>query len=91
MGQSIASNWQFKRFNTDFLDLPPSIGPPRSSSCLDSSSLKAWFLNRRPGVKPHSGLSAGRATSTSWVISANRMTCYARITIGGREDTGLKM
>lgn len=54
--------------------LPLSTGPPRSSSLRDSSSLNAWFLWRRPGVKPQMGLSTGRATSTSWVISANRIT-----------------
>ena len=59
--------------------LPLSTGPPRSSSLRDSSSLKAWFLLRRPGVKPQIGLSTGRATSTSWVISANRITsCTSR-------------
>lgn len=58
------------------------MGPPRSSNCRESSSVKAWFLNRRPGVNPHSGLSAGLATSTSCVISANRMTCYKNTTLG---------
>lgn len=53
-----------------------SMGPPRSSSLRDNSSLKAWFLWRRPGVKPQMGLSTGRATSTSWVISANRITSW---------------
>lgn len=62
----------------DRINLPLSIGPPRSSSLRDSSSLKAWFLWRRPGVKPQIGLSAGRATSTSWVISAKRITSWAR-------------
>lgn len=59
-------------------NLPLSTGPPRSSSLRDSSSLKAWFLWRRPGVKPQIGLSTGRATSTSWVTSANRITSWAR-------------
>lgn len=53
--------------------LPVSTGASRSSS-LHNSSLNAWFLCRRPGVRPHMGLSTGRATSTSWVISANRIT-----------------
>lgn len=59
-------------------NLPLSIGPPRSSSLRDSSSLKARFLWRRPGVNPQMGLSTGRATSTSWVISANRITSWAK-------------
>lgn len=55
-------------------DLPALLGPPRSSRRHESSSLKAWFLCLRPGARPHIGRSTGRATSTSWVISAKRIT-----------------
>lgn len=44
--------------------IPSPTGPAR-----------AWFLYRLPGVKPHMALSVGLATSTSWVTSANLITC----------------
>ncbi len=59
--------------------IPLSTGPPRSSSLRVSSSLKAWFLCLRPAAKPQMGLSTGRATSTSWVISAKRITSYTQV------------
>lgn len=55
-------------------DLPALLGPPRSSKRRDRSSLKAWFLCLRPAARPQIGRSTGRATSTSWVISAKRIT-----------------
>lgn len=56
------------------------MGPPRSSKRCVSSSLKAWFLYLRPAARPQIGRSTGRATSTSWVISAKRITsCHTHV------------
>lgn len=59
-----------------FIHLPGLVGPTRSSKWRVSSSLEAWFLCLRPAARPQIGRSTGRATSTSWVISAKRITSY---------------